>query len=114
MQRPLARLTLILCAAVFWGSYTVLSIPLLRAYSPLAVATYSILLGGVMVIPIALVDLDVDYADLTGLIWFAALYSALLSSGFGFFGCDVVLGRFGRRVVDHRWDPVATKPKRAS
>ncbi|MGI8650905.1 MAG: DMT family transporter [Rubrobacter sp.] len=77
---------LILCAAVFWGSYTVLSIPLLRDYSPLTVATYSILLGGVMVIPISLVDLDVDYADLTGLIWFAALYSALLSSGFGFFG----------------------------
>ncbi|WP_119066576.1 DMT family transporter [Rubrobacter indicoceani] len=77
---------LILLAAIFWGSYTVLSIPLLRRYSPLAVAAYSIFLGGLIVVPISLVDLDVNYVDLTGLIWFAALYSALLSSGFGFFG----------------------------
>lgn len=77
---------LILCAAVFWGSYTVLSIPMLRRYSPLAVATYSIMLGGLVVVPVSLIDLDVDYASLDGLVWFAALYSALLSSGFGFFG----------------------------
>lgn len=77
---------LILCAAVFWGSYTVLSIPMLRRYSPLAVASYSIMLGGLVVVPFSLIDLDVDFSDLTGMVWFAALYSALLSSGFGFFG----------------------------
>lgn len=77
---------LILLAAVFWGSYTVLSIPFLRRYSPLAVAAYSILSGGVIVAPLSLFDLSVDFSDVTGIVWFAAFYSALLSSGFGFFG----------------------------
>lgn len=76
---------LILAAAVFWGSYTVLSLGLLRRYSPLAVATYPMILGGLAAFPVALPgDLSVDPAALDGSVWFAALYSALLSSGFGF------------------------------
>lgn len=76
---------LILAAAVFWGSYTVLSLSLLRRYSPLAVAAYPMILGGLAAFPIAfLADPRVDPAALDGSVWFAALYSALLSSGFGF------------------------------
>ena len=81
----LAGDALILCAAVFWGSYTVLSLILLRRYSPLALATYVILLGGLAAFPLSAFDfgrLDVDALD--GGVWFAAAYSCLLSSAFGF------------------------------
>lgn len=81
----LAGDVLILAAAIFWGSYTVLSLSLLRNYSPLAVATYSILLGGIAIFPLAVIgpgQLTVQALDAS--VWGAALYSTVLSSGFGF------------------------------
>ena len=36
---------LVLGATVCWGSYTVLSLPLLERYSPLVVAAYTMLFG---------------------------------------------------------------------
>jgi drug/metabolite transporter (DMT)-like permease len=81
----LAGDALILCAAVFWGSYTVLSLILLRRYSPLALATYVILLGGLAAFPLSAFDFErLDVAALDGSVWFAAAYSCLLSSAFGF------------------------------
>ena len=81
----LAGDALILCAAVFWGSYTVLSLFLLRRYSPLALATYAILLGGLAAFPLSAFDFErLDLGALDGSVWFAAAYSALLSSAFGF------------------------------
>jgi drug/metabolite transporter (DMT)-like permease len=76
---------LILAAALFWGSYTVLSLSLLKKYSPLAVAAYPMLLGGLAAFPLAALDpmpLDLDALDLS--VWAAALYSMLFSSAFGF------------------------------
>jgi drug/metabolite transporter (DMT)-like permease len=81
----LAGDALILAAAAFWGSYTVLSLFLLRRYSPLSLAAYAILLGGLAAFPLSAFDfgrLDVDALD--GSVWFAAAYSCLLSSAFGF------------------------------
>ena len=76
---------LILAAAVFWGSYTVLTLSLLRRYSALAVATYAMILGGLAAFPLAALDQSsLDLAALDGLTWAAAAYSALCSSAFGF------------------------------
>ena len=76
---------LILVAAVFWGSYTVLTLSLLRRYSALAVATYAMILGGLAAFPLAALDQSsLDLAALDGLTWAAAAYSALCSSAFGF------------------------------
>lgn len=75
---------LILAAAVCWGSYTMFSLGLLRRYSPLAVATYPMVLGGLAAFPLALLDPRIDVSSLDGSVWFAALYSTILSSGFGF------------------------------
>lgn len=76
---------LILAAAVFWGSYTVLSLSVLRQRSPLAVATYSILLGGLAIFPLSLVGPgQLDTSSIDASVWGAALYSTVLSSGFGF------------------------------
>ena len=45
---------LVLGATVCWGSYTVLSLPLLEKYSPLVVAAYTMFFGGLAVLPLAL------------------------------------------------------------
>ncbi len=76
---------LILAAAVFWGSYTVLTLSLLRRYSALAVAAYAMTLGGLAAFPLAALDPSpLNLAALDGLTWGAAAYSALCSSTFGF------------------------------
>ena len=76
---------LILVAAVFWGSYTVLSLSLLKRYSPLTLAAYAMTLGGLAAFPIAVLEPGgFDVGPLDGLTWGAAAYSALCSSAFGF------------------------------
>jgi drug/metabolite transporter (DMT)-like permease len=76
---------LILVAAVFWGSYTVLSLSLLERYSPLALAAYAMTLGGLAAFPLAAIHPGgFDVGPLDGLAWGAAAYSALCSSAFGF------------------------------
>ena len=76
---------LILVAAAFWGSYTVLTLSFLRRYSALAVAAYAMTFGGLAAFPLEALDpASLDLAALDGLTWGAAAYSALCSSTFGF------------------------------
>ncbi|HEX2741374.1 MAG TPA: DMT family transporter [Rubrobacter sp.] len=76
---------LILVAAVFWGSYTMLSLSLLQRYSPLALAAYAMTLGGLAAFPLAALDPGGFHVGaLDGLTWGAAAYSTLFSSAFGF------------------------------
>ena len=76
---------LILLAAVFWGSYTVLSLSLLKRYSPVALAAYAMTLGGLAAFPLAvLAPGGFDVGSLDGPTWGAAAYSTLCSSAFGF------------------------------
>jgi drug/metabolite transporter (DMT)-like permease len=76
---------LILVAAVFWGSYTVLSLSLLKRYSPVALAAYAMTLGGLAAFPLAALEPGgFDIGPLNDLAWGAAVYSALCSSAFGF------------------------------
>jgi drug/metabolite transporter (DMT)-like permease len=44
---------LVVIATVCWGSYAVLSLPLLRRHPPLVVAAYTLLFGGLAVAPLA-------------------------------------------------------------
>ncbi|HET7478190.1 MAG TPA: DMT family transporter [Rubrobacteraceae bacterium] len=76
---------LILAAAVFWGSYTVLSLGLLRRYPPLTLAAYAMTLGGLVAFPLAAVEGGgLDLGAISSLTWGAAVYSTLCSSAFGF------------------------------
>ncbi|HEU4492736.1 MAG TPA: DMT family transporter [Rubrobacteraceae bacterium] len=76
---------LVMGAAVCWGSYAVLSIPLLGRYSPLAVAAYSMLFGGLAVLPLASVQLpSLEWGAVSPGGWGAVAYSALLVAAFGF------------------------------
>lgn len=77
---------LVLGATVCWGSYTVLSLPLLKKYPPLVVAAYTMLFGGLTALPFALPNfLSVGRDAMSVGVWAAVAYSTILVAAFGFF-----------------------------
>jgi drug/metabolite transporter (DMT)-like permease len=77
---------LVLGATVCWGSYTVLSLPLLEKHSPLVVAAYTMLFGGLAALPLALPGiLSVEWDAMSVGVWAAVAYSTVLVAAFGFF-----------------------------
>ena len=96
----LAGDALILAAAVFWGSYTVLSLGLLGRYPPISLAAYAMTLGGLVAFPLALFDpRPLDLTALDGATWAAAGYSMLFSSAFGFAAWGWGVSRAGANRV---------------
>ena len=91
---------LIVVATVCWGSYAVLSLPLLRRYSPLVVASYTMLFGGLGALPLALPGfLDAGWADASGRAWEALAYSTLLVAAFGFWAWQRGVSQVGANRV---------------
>ena len=91
---------LILAAAVFWGSYTVLSLGLLERYPPISLAAYAMILGGLVAFPLSLFDPHtLDPAAIDATTWTAAAYSMLFSSAFGFAACGSGVSRVGANRV---------------
>ena len=87
---------LVMAAAACWGSYAVLSLPLLKRYSPLAVAGYSMLFGGLAVLPLASLDLfSMDWGAVSAGGWTAFAYSALVVAAFGFISWQRGVSRIG-------------------
>jgi drug/metabolite transporter (DMT)-like permease len=87
---------LVMGAAACWGSYAVLSLPLLRRYSPLAVAAYSMLFGGLAILPLASVGLSrMNWGAVSAGGWAAVAYSALLVAAFGFTSWQRGVSRIG-------------------
>jgi drug/metabolite transporter (DMT)-like permease len=87
---------LVMGAAACWGSYAVLSLPLLGRYSPLVVATYTMLFGGLAVLPLASLSfLRMDWGAVSMEGWAAAGYSALLVAAFGFTSWQRGVARIG-------------------
>jgi drug/metabolite transporter (DMT)-like permease len=77
---------LVLGATVCWGSYTVLSLPLLEKYSPMVVAAYTMLFGGLAALPFALPGfLRVEWDAMSVGVWSAVAYSTILVAAIGFF-----------------------------
>ncbi len=96
----LAGDALILAAAVFWGSYTVLSLDLLARYPPISLAAYAMILGGLVAFPLALLDpRHLNLAALDATAWAAAAYSMLFSSAFGFAAWGWGVSRAGANRV---------------
>ncbi len=82
------------------GSYTALSIFLLRDYSPLAVAGYTMLFAGLAVLPLASLDLvRADWGAVSVGAWAAAAYSALAVAAFGFSAWQWGISRIGANRV---------------
>ena len=87
---------LVMCAAACWGSYAVLSLALLKRYSPLAVAAYTMLFGGLAVLPLASPGLTrMDWGAVSAGGWAAVAYSALLVAAFGFTSWQRGVSRIG-------------------
>jgi drug/metabolite transporter (DMT)-like permease len=91
---------LILAAAVFWGSYTSLSLGLLERYPPISLAAYAMTLGGIVAFPLSFLDPGtLDLAALDATTWTAAAYSTLFSSAFGFAAWGWGVSRAGANRV---------------
>ena len=91
---------LVVVATVCWGSYAVLSLPLLQRYSPLVVASYTMLFGGLGALPLALPDFfDVGWAAASGRAWEALAYSTLLVAAFGFWAWQRGVSQVGANRV---------------
>jgi drug/metabolite transporter (DMT)-like permease len=90
----------VLVAAIAFGSYTVLSMPVLKRHSPLTVATYSLLFGGVILLLLSspyLVGLDWDSAG--GGAWAAVAFSAIFATAFSFSAWQTGVSRIGANRV---------------
>ena len=91
---------LILGAAVFWGSYTVLTLGLLERYPPISLAAYAMTLGGLVAFPLSFLDPhSFDPSALDATTWTAAAYSTLFSSAFGFAAWGWGVSRAGANRV---------------
>lgn len=91
---------LILGSAACWGFYTALSLLLLRRYSPLAVAAYPMLFGGLTVSVLASFDLArTDLGGVGGEAWLAAAYSTLFATAFAFAAWQRGVSRIGANKV---------------
>ena len=93
---------LVLGAAICWGCYTVLSLPLLERHPPLSVAAYPMLAGGLAIFPIAAlfpVGTLPDFTALDRSVWGAAVYSLLFSAAFGFAAWQRGVRRVGANRV---------------
>jgi drug/metabolite transporter (DMT)-like permease len=91
---------LVVVATVCWGSYAVLSLPLLRTYSPLVVASYTMLFGGLGALPLALPGFfDAGWADASARAWEALAYSTLLVAAFGFWAWQRGVSHVGANRV---------------
>ena len=91
---------LIVVATVCWGAYAVLSLPRLRRYSPLVVASYTMLFGGLGALPFALPGfLDAGWAEASGEAWGALAYSTLLVAAFGFWAWQRGVSQVGANRV---------------
>src|SRR5215210_1435558 len=91
---------LVLGATVCWGSYTVLSLPLLEKHPPMVVAAYTMLFGGLAALPFALPGfLSVEW-DAMGIgVWAAVAYSTALVAAIGFFAWQRGASRLGANKV---------------
>jgi len=77
---------LVVIATVCWGSYAVLSLPLLRRHPPLVVAAFTMLFGGLAATPFALpAFMSAEWGEVSRGAWEAVAYSTLLVAAFGFY-----------------------------
>jgi drug/metabolite transporter (DMT)-like permease len=91
---------LVLVSAMTFGAYTVLSIPMLRRHSPLAVATYSLLFGGMVVLLFSIPFLPgLDWRNVGVGAWAAVIFSGIFATAFAFAAWQVGIGRIGANRV---------------
>jgi len=91
---------LILLSAMVFGAYTVLSMSMLTRYSPLAVATYSLLFGSLTVMLFSAPYLPgLDWARVGIGAWAAVIFSGVFATAFAFSAWQMGISRIGANRV---------------
>jgi len=99
---------LLVCVSAFsWGAYAVLSLPILRRLDPLAVGAWTMLLGGLAALPLALTGIpglsepvsSVEWGLVGAASWTALAYSTVLCSSFAIAAWQVNVARLGANKV---------------
>jgi drug/metabolite transporter (DMT)-like permease len=91
---------LVLVAAVGVGAYTVLSMPLLKRYSALTVATYPILFGSPLVAAISIPFFaSLNWGGVRIGVWGAVAFSAIFATAFAFSAWQTGISRIGANRV---------------
>ena len=91
---------LVLFASLCVGAYTVLSMPMLDRYSPLAVATYPTLFASPVTLLIAAPSLPaLDWGSVAPGAWAAVVYSAVFATAFAFAAWQRGISRIGANRV---------------
>ncbi len=91
---------LVLVSAMVFGAYTVVSMRMLRRHSPLALATYSLLFGGVVVFVFSVPFLPgLDWRHVGVGAWAAVIFSGVFATAFAFAAWQVGIGRVGANRV---------------
>ena len=90
----------VLLAAMAFGCYTVLSMPVLERHSPLTVATYSLLSGGLIVLLLSSPYLGgLEWESVGAGAWAAVAFSAVLATAFSFSAWQTGVSRIGANRV---------------
>jgi drug/metabolite transporter (DMT)-like permease len=90
----------VLLAAMAFGGYTVLSMPVLERHSPLTVATYSLLFGGLIVLVLSSPYLaGLEWESVGAGAWAAVAFSAVLATAFSFSAWQTGVSRIGANRV---------------
>ena len=96
----LAGDALVLVSAMTFGAYTVFSMPMLRRHSPLAVAAYSLLFGGLAVFAFSVPLLpELDWRSVGVGAWAAVVFSGVFATAFAFAAWQVGIGRIGANRI---------------
>jgi drug/metabolite transporter (DMT)-like permease len=91
---------LVLLAAVCVGAYTVLSMPLLERYTPLAVAAYPIMFGAPFLLVLSSPYLlGLEWRSVGVGPWLAVGYAAVFATAFAFVGWQGGISRIGANRV---------------
>jgi len=99
---------LLVCVSAFsWGAYAVLSLPVLRRIDPLPVAGWTMLLGGLVALPLAVTGVtglsepvsSVEWRSVGAASWAAVAYSTVLCSSFAIAAWQVNVSRLGANKV---------------
>jgi len=106
-EASVGRDLLVCLSALSWGAYTVLSLPVLVRLDPLLVAGWTMLLGGVTALPLALTGFpglseplsSVRWGDVSVGSWAAVFYSTVLASAFAIASWQANVSRLGANRV---------------
>jgi drug/metabolite transporter (DMT)-like permease len=98
---------LVCLSALSWGAYTVLSLPVLARLDPLLIAGWTMLLGGLAVLPLALTGFpglsqplsSVEWDSVSIPSWAAVFYSTVLASAFAISAWQANVSRLGANRV---------------